>query len=339
MIRPGSPGGKALEGMEKCPHSPLPLGEYRGAKRADRLASADAWLHLGWEGAGSANRQNPELQRKNIGYALGSLRTAASLGCSRFLFTGSQAEYGICRGPMGEDQECRPVSEYGKDKLEVCRQAGELAAQLGISYIHARVFSVYGPGDHPWSLVFHLRGHLPPGRPYGDGALYPAVEFPLCGGGSQDFGGNFSLAKSPAACIMWRGEDTRPLKSYMEELYRLCGSRGSYEFGSRGPNAEGQISLEPDIAKLKKRPGLLPGDLLCGGDPPDAWARGAHGQEGDRGMKRCIACGAPLWETPLLTLDNMPASAQAHAGRGTGKAGSGAHPGSVPMHGLRPGAV
>lgn len=27
-------------------------------------------------------------------------------------------------------------------------------------------------------------------------------------------------------------------------------------------------------------------------------------------MKRCIACGAPLWETPLLTLYNMPASAQ-----------------------------
>ena len=27
-------------------------------------------------------------------------------------------------------------------------------------------------------------------------------------------------------------------------------------------------------------------------------------------MKRCIACGTPLWETPLLTLDNMPASAQ-----------------------------
>lgn len=27
-------------------------------------------------------------------------------------------------------------------------------------------------------------------------------------------------------------------------------------------------------------------------------------------MKRCISCGAPLWETPLLTLDNMPASAQ-----------------------------
>ena len=27
-------------------------------------------------------------------------------------------------------------------------------------------------------------------------------------------------------------------------------------------------------------------------------------------MKRCIACGAPLWDTPLLTLDHMPAAAQ-----------------------------
>ena len=46
-----------------------------------------------------------------------------------------------------------PVSEYGKDKLEVCRRAGEEAKALGIDYIHARIFSVYGPGDHPWSLV------------------------------------------------------------------------------------------------------------------------------------------------------------------------------------------
>ena len=117
------------------------------------LKEADAWLHLGWEGAGSANRQNPELQRKNIGYAMESLRTAAALGCGRFLFTGSQAEYGICREPMREDGECHPVSEYGKDKLEVCRRASAAAGALGLTYLHARVFSVYGPGDHPWSLI------------------------------------------------------------------------------------------------------------------------------------------------------------------------------------------
>ena len=48
------------------------------------------------------------------------------------------------------------------------------------------------------------------------------------------------------------GEDTRPLKSYIEEVYELCGRKGSYEFGYRPPNAEGCVSLMPDLTKLKK---------------------------------------------------------------------------------------
>lgn len=71
---------------------------------------------------GSANRQDPQVQARNIGYALDSLHTAARLGCTRFLFSGSQAEYGIVDGVMGEGIVCHPVSEYGKDKLEVCRR-------------------------------------------------------------------------------------------------------------------------------------------------------------------------------------------------------------------------
>ena len=126
--------------------------------------------HLGWEGSGSANRTNPEIQARNIGYALEALGAAARLGCTRFLFSGSQAEYGIADGLMREDSPCHPVSEYGKDKLEVCRRVGERAAELGITYLHARIFSVYGPGDHPWSLDVYKRQVLrnPPGF-----ALYP----------------------------------------------------------------------------------------------------------------------------------------------------------------------
>ena len=115
------------------------LNEIERLKEMD-ITDASAWLHLGWEGAGSANRQDPALQAKNIGYALSAVRTAGALGCSRFLFSGSQAEYGICDSPMREDQPCHPVSEYGKDKVLVCRQAGELAGQLHMDYIHTRIF-------------------------------------------------------------------------------------------------------------------------------------------------------------------------------------------------------
>ena len=57
---------------------------------------------------------------------------------------------------MREDQPCHPVSEYGKDKVLVCRQAGEQAGQLHMDYIHTRIFSVYGPGRSPMVFDFHL---------------------------------------------------------------------------------------------------------------------------------------------------------------------------------------
>ena len=47
---------------------------------------AKAWLHLGWDGAGSDKRKDVKLQEKNIGYALQALHTAAALGCKRFCF-------------------------------------------------------------------------------------------------------------------------------------------------------------------------------------------------------------------------------------------------------------
>ena len=47
-----------------------------------RFCLAASWLG----GAGSANRQDPALQAKNIGYALSAVRTAGAPGCSRFLF-------------------------------------------------------------------------------------------------------------------------------------------------------------------------------------------------------------------------------------------------------------
>ena len=54
------------------------------------------------------------------------------------------------------------------------------------------------------------------------------------------------------------GEDTRILREFIEEMYLLCGSRGSYTYGNRKPNAEGPASLIPDISKLEAETGWRP---------------------------------------------------------------------------------
>lgn len=262
-VRPDSAGRGELEAMQRETGGqltvlPVDLSACGTLDRHPALEGrADLWLHLGWEGSGSANRTNPEIQARNIGYALEALGAAARLGCTRFLFSGSQAEYGIADGLMREDSPCHPVSEYGKDKLEVCRRAGERAAELGITYLHARIFSVYGPGDHPWSLVSSCVDTFLKGGHMEFGACTQLWNYLYIKDAVRAITG-LLLAKSPSGVYNVAGNDTRPLREFIGEIHRLCGGRGTFEYGKRPPNAEGMVSLNPDTGKLYRTANFQP---------------------------------------------------------------------------------
>ena len=265
VVRPDSPGLKALLhqpgiqvaalNLSEIERLPQRLQESPGGKIEERRKDeALNWLHLGWEGAGSANRSNPALQRKNIDYALNALETAADMGCSRFLFSGSQAEYGICTGLMREDMECHPVSEYGKNKVEVCMRAAARAKERNMDYLHARIFSVYGPGDHPWSLVETCLDRFLSGGRMELGPCTQMWNYLYVEDAARALV-QLLLGKAPAGVYNVAGEDTRPLRSFIEEIYGLCGRTGSYVYGDRPPNAEGVVSLQPDLTKFKEATG------------------------------------------------------------------------------------
>ena len=219
----------------------------RAALRS-HFAPADAWIHIGWDGAGSHNRTLRSVQQENVRHSLEAVKAAAGLGCRRFLFTGSQAEYGVHHETITEDTPCRPVSEYGIAKVEFGRQAEALCRKLGMEYVHTRIFSVYGPGDHPWSLVQTCLSTWMDG---GEMKLGECTQF-----------WNFLYIEDTAAalvCLLTEGRpgvyniagnDTRPLRAYIEEMYRLCGSRGSFRYGERPQNAEGPADLMPDISRI-----------------------------------------------------------------------------------------
>ena len=165
-------------------------------------ARADVWFHFAWAGQGSAGRSSGETQNYNIAMSMAALRKAASMHCARFLFAGSQAEYGS--GGRAADQrtarhagstervqaaavinasttgrnDCgsaelmqqeadlehetdalNPVSAYGKAKAafgEAARAFVRERLQKGETapfYVHLRIFSVYGPGDHETALI------------------------------------------------------------------------------------------------------------------------------------------------------------------------------------------
>lgn len=217
---------------------------------------ADGWLHACWGGAGSDNRTLRDVQQANVAGSLAAVRAAKEAGCRRFVFTGSQAEYGICHEAVTEKMPCRPVSEYGKAKTDFAMQAEPLCWTLGMDYIHARIFSVYGPGDHPWSLV---QSCLRTWQQGGEIKLGECTQW-----------WNFLYIKDAAealACLMEKGRagyynvasrDTRRLREFVEEMYRLCKCRGSFVYGERPQNAEGLADLLPDITKIHTETGWEP---------------------------------------------------------------------------------
>ena len=223
---------------------------------------AELWLHFAWAGQGPGGRVDKDIQSYNLEMSMAALKRASRLGVRRFVFAGSQAEYGPGRKgqPRREQDTCRPISEYGKAK--------KLFSELGrawvsscneeedpISFLHLRIFSVYGPGDRKDSLISSAMEAF---------ARDKELMLSEC---SQLW--TYMYIKDAARAISFlslkpfeafdeyeainvASEDTRPLRSYIEELRSLMGSSSRLGFGMRGSNAEGAADLCPDVSRLRE---------------------------------------------------------------------------------------
>lgn len=221
----------------------------------ERIGSADAFIHLGWDGIGAAGRSNMDIQNKNVEDAVNCMKGAAALGCNRFLFSGSQAEYGPKTDIIREDDVCDPVINYGKGKLMVCHQLSALARELGITYYHTRIFSVYGIGDHPWALVSACVRTLCAGEQMKLSSCMQYWNYMHVHDAVRDLCALlFSGADSGIYNVASR--DTRVLKSFVEQIHAACGGTGSCAYGSYDP-AERPVSLMPDVSRLEAAIGTL----------------------------------------------------------------------------------
>ncbi len=71
----------------------------------------------------------------------------------RLVHVGSAFEYGPVQGELTEDSPTSPTSLYGETKLAGTRALLEVQARTGLRAITARLFTVYGPGEHAPRLL------------------------------------------------------------------------------------------------------------------------------------------------------------------------------------------
>lgn len=266
VLRKGSSKADRLLINGAMPENLVILEEDLGS--LERLAEqipepCDVFLHMGWKGAGSDSRSAAAIQEENAKDSLNAVQAAKALGCRRFVFTGSQAEYGVHDALMNEETGCRPTSPYGEANLKVRIEAEALCRKLSMDYGHARIFSTYGIGDHPWSLLSTCVNTFLSGGVMEMGACTQDWNFMYIDDAGRAVAMLCEYQKSlmEQGCVYNLGgpmDETGPLKHFVETVYEMCGRKGSCVYGVRKPNAEGVVNLIPDLTKMKRVIGWEP---------------------------------------------------------------------------------
>ena len=228
----------------------------------EEIGHADAWFHFAWGGVNREEIDSPEVQAGNIRGSLACVEAAHRLGCRVFMDAGSRVEYGVIedgRGVMTEEMECSPVNEYGKAKLEFFRQAVPVCERYGMNFCHLRFFSVYGYGDHPWSIISTLVRELPRGGRVSLSACLLEWNFMYIDDAVEAVGRLYEQMKDKpckkGAAVNIASRDTRVLKSFVEEVFELAGKRGTLEFGTFVQAKEGALSIRPDVSRMEAMTG------------------------------------------------------------------------------------
>lgn len=77
----------------------------------------------------------------------------AAHGGARLVHIGSALEYGTASGDLREDTRATPTTLYGETKLAGTEAVTEVGDRTGARVMTARLFTVYGVGEHPGRLL------------------------------------------------------------------------------------------------------------------------------------------------------------------------------------------
>ncbi len=250
VVRPGSSKIEKLSDLIGPRLEVIKLGLDNLDKLPLQIEQADTFYHLAWNGSAGADREDYKIQLSNLGFTNAAINAAVACGCGSFVGAGSQAEYGVCKQLAVEDDTlANPFMMYGAAKNATCNMGKLLAKQLGIRFIWPRIYSIYGVGENPGTLVNYvidtlLAGKVPELSPcenmWNFMYITDCVRALRLLGESSNAEGVYHVAS----------KDTRLLKNFVEEIRDIVSPGSELAFGMKISDPARTFWLEPDVKKL-----------------------------------------------------------------------------------------
>jgi UDP-glucose 4-epimerase len=227
------------------------------SEMASKVKNIDITIHLAWDGIGSAGRDDFSIQQRNLANSIELIRVVSDLGCQLFIGAGSQAEYGFVDGIITEETPCAPVIEYGKAKLDFAIKGGVLCDQLGIRWRMLRIFSVYGPGDHPWTLIMTLIRNLQSGAPMNLTECSHYWNYLFVEDAARAFSALLGHG-CPNGIYNIAEERSLPLREYVSTVCSFFPNQTRLFFGAIPYENKRILNLRPSVDKIIRETGWRP---------------------------------------------------------------------------------
>ena len=251
-----------LEQLEHCNVLRLDQEEYAQAlpvmqEQGIPVEGYSMFFHLAWSASFGEGRNDLHLQAMNVRAAMDAVRMARLLGCSTFVGTGSQAEYGRVDDALRPDTQANPETGYGSGKYFAGSLTRSWAEKEGMKHIWTRILSVYGPYDRPETLISTAVSRMLRNE---DTAFSPCEQIwdYLY---SEDAARALLLAAkkgiSGKTYVIGSGEG-RPLRWYIEKIAEITGYTKEIGFGKRPYNDKQVMHLVADIRELTEDTGFVP---------------------------------------------------------------------------------
>ena len=214
------------------------------------------FIHCAWRGVGGEERNADFQLAENVPMTLASVKLAVACGCRQWIGLGSQAEYGNANRILDESAPTLPTTQYGKAKLAAGREALAVCASAGIAGAWLRVFSTYGPGDHPHWMIPQVIRELLQGRApqvtrceqQWDYLFVADAARAIAGVADGKISGIFNLGSGQA----------RPLKQIIEMIRAELHSPVLPAYGAIPYRPDQVMHLQANIGKLHAATGWMP---------------------------------------------------------------------------------
>lgn len=226
------------------------LADY--ADLGNLVGRIDCAVYLTWNGTRGDMRTDYTRQRYSFEQSMCAVKSLVEAGCRKIITAGSQAEYGIWLNnrKLTEEDEEHPNTAYGQFKLSFYKEAKIFCEEHNVKIIEPRFFSLYGPDDFAGTMIISILKKMLNNVPCDLTLCKQKWDFLYIDDAIE---GIIKLIESEAAYGVYNfgSGESFPLKEYIEEMYRITGSKSKLNYGTIPYPETGIVQTDPCVDKLK----------------------------------------------------------------------------------------